>query len=148
MLILKRLPWSSLLLLLFTYITLGWVLYKANVQPHVWVLVVLAILLFVGGLTIPWSQIADYSISFFASNLRSFGVAVLGAFLFFLILAWFRQFLDILVITAAVVLVKIDFQTAGFKEGLTFWITNIFSLTGLGLGALAARVASDYATVS
>lgn len=148
MLILKRLPWLSLLLLLFTYTTLGWVLYNANIQPHVWVLVVLAILVFVGGLTIPWSKIADYSISFFASNVRSFGVAVLGAFLFFLILAWFRQFLDILVITAAVILVKIDFQAAGFKEGLTFWITNIFSLTGLGLGALAAKVVSDYITVS
>jgi hypothetical protein len=68
------------------------------------------------------------------SNLRSFAVTILGAFLFFLMLAWFRIFLDTLLIISAGILAKIDFQTAGFKQGPAFLITLLFSLAGLALG--------------
>jgi hypothetical protein len=51
-------------------------------------------------------------------------------------IAQFRVFLDTLLIIAAAILAKIDFQTAGFSEGQAFWFLSIFSLTGLALGAL------------
>jgi hypothetical protein len=137
---LKRLPWLSLILLLLTYTTFGWVLSRSKTQPILWLVVAIAIVLFIANLTIPLSKMADYSVSLFRSNIKSFGVAVLGAFLFFLILARFRLFLDTLVIIAATMLVKIDFQAAGFSQGLAFWITTAFSFAGLALGVLAEKL--------
>jgi hypothetical protein len=69
------------------------------------------------------------------SSTRSFVFAVFAAFLFFVMLAWFRLFLDTLLIVSAAILARIDFQAAGFKQGQTFWITSIFCLAGLALGA-------------
>jgi hypothetical protein len=105
----------------------------------VWLILVFAILLLLATLTTPWSQIAEYYSILFKSNIRSFGITVLAAFLFFTMLAWFRVFLDALLILCATILAKIDFQAAGFKEGLGFWFTSIFALSGLAAGALLYR---------
>lgn len=141
---LKRLPWFSLILLLLTYTTFGWVLSRSRTQPILWLAVAIAIVIFIAILTIPLSKMADYSVSLFRSNLRSFGIAVLGAFLFFLIMARFRLFLDTLVIIAVTMLVKIDFQAAGFSQILAFWLIVAFSFAGLALGVLAEKLMFNY----
>ncbi|GAA6620629.1 hypothetical protein NUACC26_064450 [Scytonema sp. NUACC26] len=92
-----------------------------------------------GGLTSPSSKVADYSFALFKSNLRSFSVTVLAALLFFMMLAWFRVFLDTLVIVAASIMARIDFQTSGFSQRQAFWILSTISLVSLGLGAIAQR---------
>ncbi|WGV27874.1 hypothetical protein [Halotia branconii] len=133
--ILKRLPWVSLALVLLSYSTLGWVLSEAQTSLSVWLVVLLSVLLLVGSLTAPLSLITQYSTILFSSNIRSFAVAVFGAFLFFLMLAWFRVFLDTLLIISAAILARIDFQGAKFSEGQAFLMTSITSLTGVALGA-------------
>ncbi|KAB8320579.1 hypothetical protein SD81_003065 [Tolypothrix campylonemoides VB511288] len=140
--ILKRLPFVSLVLLLLTYTTLGWVISKtyAPAPWFIWLVTVIANLVVLVGLTISWRRLTDYSFVLFKSNLKSFSITVLGAFLFFLMIAQFRVFLDTLVIIAAAVLGKIDFQTAGFTDGQAFWFLSIFSLTGLALGALIHKL--------
>lgn len=137
--ILQRIPWFSLALVLLSYSTLGWVISEANPHWFFWLILVIAILLLLASLTTPWSKIAEYYSILFKSNLRSFGITVLAAFLFFLMLAWFRVFLDTLLILSATILAKIDFQTAGFKEGLGFCFTSIFALSGLAAGVLWHR---------
>lgn len=144
---LQRLPWFSLILLLLTYTTFGWVLSRSRTQPILWLAVAIAIVIFIAILTIPLSKMADYSVSLFRSNLRSFGIAVLGAFLFFLIMARFRLFLDTLVIIAVTMLVKIDFQAAGFSQILAFWLTVAFSFAGLALGVLAEKLMFNYGLI-
>ncbi len=134
--IIKRLPWISLALLILTYTNLGWVTYQASYSLIHWVLLVIAILFLTGSFTTPWSQISDFFHVLLKSNLRYFGLTLLGAFLLFLVLAKFRIFLDILVIIAATMLARLDFQGAGFKERLAFGIIFIFSLFGLGLGVI------------
>ncbi len=134
--ILKRVPWVSLALVLISYSTLGWVISETRAPLFVWLVTVVAILLLVVTLTIPWLKMTYYLNVLFKSNTRSFGVAVLAAFLFFVMIAWFRVFLDTLLIISATILVRIDFQMAGLREGLAFWTTSTFSLTGLALGAL------------
>jgi hypothetical protein len=64
----------------------------------------------------------------------------LGAFLFFMMLAWFRVFLDTLLIISSAILARIDFQSAGFKEGQAFMVTSIFSIAGVGLGGIIHTV--------
>ncbi|MBH8555632.1 hypothetical protein I8751_25460 [Nostocaceae cyanobacterium CENA357] len=138
--IFKRLPWISLALVLLSYSTLGWVLSEAQAPLFVWLVVVLAVLLLVGSLTAPLSLVTQYSVLLFRSNIRSFAVAVFAAFLFFLMLAWFRVFLDTLLIISAAILARIDFQGAKFSEGQAFLITSITSLTGVGLGAVIQTI--------
>ncbi len=135
--LLRRLPWLSLILLLLTYITLGWLISISpiNVSWWIWLLTGLGILLLVGGLTTPWAIVTDYVRILFQSNSKSFGMTVLGAFLLFLILAKFRLFLDILLIICATMLARLDFQTSEFTEGQSFAIISTFSLAGLALGA-------------
>ncbi|WP_292856895.1 hypothetical protein [Nostoc sp. LPT] len=134
--ILKRVPWVSLALVLLSYSTLGWVISETRAPIFVWVVTVVAILLLIITLTAPWSKMTSYYSLFLQSNTRAFGVAVLAAFLFFIMIAWFRVFLDTLLIISATILVRIDFQRAGLKEGLAFSTASIFSLGGLALGAL------------
>ena len=138
--ILKRVPWVSLALVLLSYSTLGWVISEARAPLFVWLMTVVAILLLIVTLTIPWMKMRYYFSILLKSNTRSFAVAVLGAFLFFVMIAWFRVFLDTLLIVSATILVKIDFQTAGLREGLAFWTTSSFSLIGLALGALIHKL--------
>ncbi|TBR59550.1 hypothetical protein BLD44_015470 [Mastigocladus laminosus UU774] len=144
---LKRLPWLSLTLLLLTYIIFGWLLARSKTQPILWLVFAIATVLFISSLTIPFSKVSDYSVSLFRSNIKSFGVTVLGAFLFFLILARFRLFLDILVMIAAAILVRIDFLVAGFNQAQIFLITTTFSFTGLALGALVEKLMSQYGLI-
>jgi hypothetical protein len=94
-------------------------------------------------LTTPWPKVTYYYTIVFESNIKSFGVAVLAAFLFFIMLAWFRVFLDTLLIISASILVRIDFQTAGLQKNLAFWSASIFSLTGLSLGALIYKLVNS-----
>jgi hypothetical protein len=132
--ILQRVPWVSLTLLILSYSTLGWVISETKAHWSVWLVTVVGILLLMLSLTTPWASIRKLSSILFKSNTSSFIFTVFAAFLFFLMLAWFRLFLDTLLIVSAAILARIDFQAAGFKEGQTFWITAIFSLAGLALG--------------
>lgn len=136
---LNRIPWFSLTLAVLSYSTLGWVISETKAPWFVWLIVALATLLLLASLTASWSKLAEYYTMLFQSNIRSFGITVLAAFLFFLMIAWFRVFLDTLLVLSATILVKIDFQSAGFKQGIAFWLTSIFSLTGLATGALLHR---------
>lgn len=135
MLLIKRLPWMSLFLVLISYSTLGWVLSETHTPWFSWIVVVIAILFLLGSLNAPLPTVADYSTMMLKSSSRSFLVAVFGAFLFFLMVAWFRLFLDTLLIIAAAVLARIDFQTAGFKEAQAFLFSSLFSLAGMAGGA-------------
>ncbi|TAF05010.1 MAG: hypothetical protein EAZ77_14760 [Nostocales cyanobacterium] len=138
--ILKIIPWFSLTLVLLSYSPLGWVISETKPPWFVWLLVVVAILLLLASLTTPWSKIAEYHSILFKSNFRSFGVTVFAAFLFFMMIAWFRVFLDTLLILSATILAKIDFQASDCKKGLGFWFTSFFALSGLTAGALFNRL--------
>ncbi|MEH1833458.1 MAG: hypothetical protein V7L29_15620 [Nostoc sp.] len=138
--ILKRVPWMSLALVLLSYSTLGWVISETHAPLFVWLVTVVAILLLIVTLTAPWSKMTySYSV-LLKSNTRTFGVAVLAAFLFFIMIAWFGVFLDTLLIISATILVRIDFQRASLREGLAFLTASIFSLGGLALGALIYKL--------
>jgi hypothetical protein len=136
---LNRIPWFSLALAVLSYSTLGWVISETKAPWFIWLIVAVAILLLVASLTASWSKLAEYYSMLFQSNIRSFGITVLAAFLFFLMIAWFRVFLDTLLVLSATILVKIDFQVAGFKESIAFWLTSIISLGGLATGAVLHR---------
>ncbi|MBD2605010.1 hypothetical protein H6G81_10830 [Scytonema hofmannii FACHB-248] len=132
----KSFPWVSLMLVVLAYASLGWLISQAHSPWYIWLTAVIAILFLLSALTTPWLKMADYSILFFKSDTRTLAFSILAAFLFFLMLAWFKVFLDTLVIISANILLKIDVQRFGLGERQSFLITSIFSFTGLVLGAL------------
>lgn len=132
----KRLPWISLILVLVTYSVFGWILSQKNLSTFVWVLIIISLLFLVAGLTIPWSKTVKYLNILFNTKLKSFLLAVFGAFLFFLVFAEFRIFLDMMLIISATILVRLDFQMAGLREIQAFCFTYVFSIAGLMLGFL------------
>jgi len=134
--IIKKLPWVSLTLVLFTYSVFGWILSQENLPKFAWLLIVISALILVAAITTPWSKAVKYVRGLFNTKLKSFGLAVLGAFLFFLIFAEFRIFLDFMLIISATILVRLDFQMAGLKETQAFLFTSIFSIVGLMFGFL------------
>jgi hypothetical protein len=131
----KKVPWVSLALVLLSYSTLGWVISETKTPVFVWFIAVFAVLLLVGGLTNPWLRFTEFSSVFFRSSTRSFLFAVCLAFLFFVILAWFRVFLDALLIISTTILARIDFQATGFGKGQTFGMLSVISFVGLAVGA-------------
>ncbi|WP_138505801.1 hypothetical protein [Nostoc sp. PA-18-2419] len=140
---LKTVPWVSLALVLLSYSTLGWVISETHPPMYVWLAIVVAILLLILTLTTAWPKLTSYYNILFESNIKSFGITVLAAFMFFVMLAWFRVFLDTLLIFSATILVRVDFQIAGLKKNLAFWSMSIFSLTGLLLGALIYKLVNS-----
>lgn len=134
--ILKKIPWFSLTLILLSYSTLGWIIFEEKAPWYVRLITAVTILLSLILLTNPWLKLDDYSHIFFKSNARTFLVAILAAFLFFLMIVWFRVFLDTLLILSATILAKIDFQSVGLKPALAFGCISFCSLLGLGMGAL------------
>lgn len=140
----KTLPWMSLILVSLSYTRLGRVLSQTQAHFYLWILVIVAILILVASLTVSVSSISKYSSLLVSSNLRSFTVATLGALLFFLMLAWFSIFLDMLLIICAGILVRIDCQTARLTQLQAFLIILLFSLGGLGCGHLLHLLSSGY----
>ncbi len=134
--ILKKIPWFALTLVLLSYSTLGWLIFEEKAQWYVRLITVVTILLSLICINNPWLKLDDYSHIFFKSSARTFVVAILAAFLFFLMIAWFRVFLDTLLILSATILAKIDFQGVGLKPAVTFGCISFCSLLGLGMGVL------------
>ncbi|MGI8503415.1 MAG: hypothetical protein ACR2LR_20115 [Hassallia sp.] len=142
----KNFPWVSLTLVVLAYGSLGWLISQAHSPWYVWLTLVTGILFLLSALTTPWLKIADYSIFFFKSDTRGFAFSVLAAFLFFVMIAWFKVFLDTLVIISANILLRIDLQGCGLGERQTFLVTSMFSLTGLALGAVIQTALSHKLT--
>lgn len=140
----KSFLWVSLTLVGLAYGSLGWLISEAHLHWSAWLGIAIAILFLLSALTTPWLKIADYSIIFFRSDTRTFAFSVLAAFLFFLMIAWFRVFLDTLVIISANILLRIDLQASGLGEKQTFLITSIISLIGLALGAVMQMAFSHH----
>ncbi len=134
--IVKRLPWVSLTLVLLTHSVFGWILSQENLPTYVWFLIVISVLFLVAALTTTWLRTTQLINVLFNTKLKSFGFAIFGAFLFFLILAHFRIFLDMMLVISATILVGLDFQTAGFAQNQAFYLTSVFSIAGLMLGLL------------
>ncbi|AFY56956.1 hypothetical protein Riv7116_4536 [Rivularia sp. PCC 7116] len=134
--IIQQLPWVSLTLVLLTYSVFGWILSKENLPLFAWLMIGISVLLLVAAITTPWSKAVKYVKFLFNTKLKSFLLAVLGAFLFFLVFAEFRIFLDIMLIISATILVRLDFQVAGISENKAFLLTSLFSIVGLMSGIL------------
>lgn len=133
--LIKKLPWASLLLLVFTYGLFGWLI-SATDPIWLWLMGASYILLIALALAAPFTLMKTFYTSWLKSDARAFLSVIVGAFVAVLIVTWIEVFVRILVLLSAGALVRLDLQTAGYNEWQCFSILVIVSLTGFGLGIL------------
>ena len=136
---LKKLLWVSLALLLITYSTLGWVLAAFHYPWFVWVMIVVVIVLLAAFLSSPEAKFRDSS-HLFKSDTRTFLFVVAAAFLSVIIIWMLHIFAHALVTISAAILVRLEAQESRLSNRQSFWILEVVSLAGLGLGAAAQTV--------
>lgn len=137
MLLVKKLPWTSLLLLLSTYGVFGWLITVSDSSGLLWVMGAVYSLLITATLTAPWGLIKRLYASVLQSDSRAFMSVIVGAFLAVIIINWIGVFFRILVLICASALARLDLQTARYSKWEAFGILFVVSLAGLGLGILA-----------
>ncbi|MBE9126377.1 hypothetical protein IQ257_16290 [Coleofasciculus sp. LEGE 07092] len=136
----KKLPWTSLLLLLFTNSVFGWLIAASEWMSKTdrpwlfWLMGAGYVVLIALALTAPLTLLQTVYGSWIKSDTRAFMSVIIGAFLAVLILCWINVFIRILVLLSAGALARLDLQVAGYKEWQAFVILAVFSLTGFGLG--------------
>jgi hypothetical protein len=136
MLFVKKLPWASLLLLLFTYGVFGWLISGSNMSWLLWLMGAVYTLLIALVLAAPFTLIRSFYTSWLKSDTRAFLSVILGAFFAVLILCWINIFVRILVLISAAALVRLDLQTAGYGDWQAFATIAVVSLTGFSLGVI------------
>jgi hypothetical protein len=132
----RKLPWASLLLLVFTYGLFGWLISATDRSIWLWLMGASYILLIALALTAPFTLVKTFYTSWLKSDTRAFLSVIVGAFVAVLIVTWIEVFVRILVLLSAGALVRLDLQTSGYNEWQCFSILVIISLTGFGLGIL------------
>lgn len=145
MLFVKKLPWVSLLLLVFTYGVFGWLISmdtRSNgltslsyVSRRLWIDGAIILLLALS-LTAPFQLIQTFYKTWLKSDTTAFVSVIIGAFVAVVILHWFETFIRILVLLSAGALVRIDLQTAGYNKWQSFGILIFISLLGFSLGII------------
>ncbi len=136
MLLVKKLPWASLLLLVFTYAVFGWLISVPDFSWLIWLSGAVYVLLITTALTAPLSLIRNLYSGWLKSDTRALISVILGAFVAVIILCWLRVFIRILVLLAAGALVRLDLQTVGCRGWNAFTILTVASLTGFSLGVI------------
>lgn len=132
----KKLPWASLLLLVFTYGLFGWLISTTDRSIWLWLMGSSYILLIALALTAPFTLVKTFYTNWLKSDTSAFLSVIVGAFVAVLIVTWIEAFVHILVLFSASALVRLDLQTSGYNEWQCFSILVIISLTGFGLGIL------------
>ncbi len=133
----KKLPRFSLFLLLLTYSSFGWIV--ATIKPAALVLPATIILAFLisASVAAPLTNLEIVIVRWLRSDIfASFAIA-LAAFLTVIILNWIHFFSHVLILVSAASLARLDFQIFGLTDKTAFWILNIISLFGIGLGWVA-----------
>lgn len=133
----KKLPWTSLLLLLCTYSIFGWLLAASDSSELVWLMGAAYTLLITSAMTAPWELLKGFYGNFLQSDSRAFVSVIVGSFVAVVIMHWIQVFFRILVLISASALARLDLQTGNYSKWQAFGILLVVSLTGFGIGILA-----------
>ena len=132
----KKLPWTSLALLLVAYSTFGWLLHSSTLSWQVWLIAVVCILLKALALTSPLKTLRTCFAGMVKSDTRAFIFLLIGVFIAVVLFTWFEVFVHVLLLLSAGLLARLDIHSFGFSGWQAFGIMAVVSLAGLGLGLL------------
>lgn len=137
----KKLPWASLALLLFTYGVFGWLyaprisrgflLWETNVLWEASLVLLISLALSAGV-----SLVRRFTNALLKSDFSAFITIVVVSFVAVVILRWIEISVRILVLIAAGGLARLDLQIAGFSQLQSFLLLAFSSLAGFSLGLI------------
>lgn len=131
---LKKLPKQSLILLLVTYTTLGWILADSKSPWYIVVLAAALVLLLAETLAAPFSKLRKVILRTLSSDTVAFAIVIIVSFLAAAIVIWIDVVTRVLVLVTAGLLARLDLYRAGLGQWQAFWILTVLSLTGFALG--------------
>ncbi|MBD2744463.1 hypothetical protein H6H02_23325 [Coleofasciculus sp. FACHB-1120] len=135
----KRLPRTTLALLLGTYGVYGW-LFSSTYTTEILLLETALVFLISLFLTAPIRLLRIFFARWMNSDTRAFISVIAGALAGVFILSWINVFSNIFVLLSAGALARLDLQTSKFNAVQAFWILLIVSLSGFGLGLIINRL--------
>ncbi len=130
-----------MLLLLITYAVFGWALYGLTRDRSVWLLAAFGSVILGGIVTYPSRSVSIGFGGFFKTDTRAFILIVAGSVLSVLLLTSLQFFVDMVVLTAAGLLVSLDLKTKGWSKKFNLFLIIGWQLLGLSAG-LALRYLS------
>ncbi len=153
-----KFPWLSLLLIFLTYGVFGWYVSEFSVIWSDWLihhgkgwgwaieenlpLLILeitssiAILLVTLCLAAPVAILSVFLKSWVRSDLRAFASVLVWSLLFVIILRWFVQFTQLLVLMSATILARVELQRVGYRNWSTFGIILLICISGFAAGSI------------
>ncbi|MGQ4647750.1 hypothetical protein [Lyngbya aestuarii] len=129
-----KLPWITLLLLLFTNGVFGWLISASEVSWWWWLMGGVLVFLIAVALTAPVNLVRGFVETWLKSDNRAFVTVIIGSFLAVIVLGSLHIFIRFLVLFCAGLLARLDLQTAGYGDLQAFGVIAIFTLTGFSLG--------------
>jgi hypothetical protein len=134
----KQFPWLSLTLLLASYSTFSWFLYRATAPWVVWAAVFALAVIQALLLTTLSQGLRRFVRLWLQSDLGYFSMVAIGAFSIAVILVWFNIFGYFLMVVGSEILSRLDLQNAGFNSWQTLGILTMISSLGLAVGWIAS----------
>lgn len=130
----KKVTWVALVLLLVTCLSLGWDLFEANLYLLSKGIICFGLIILCLCLTTPIKLLQQPITTWFASDFRTFLSIVLGSCLIVVIATSVETFTQLLLLSSATLLARIELRTAHFKDWQAFVILVLVSFSGLGIG--------------
>ena len=127
-------PLTSLLLLLLTYATFGWLLHDWTSNRLVWLAVGFGTIVLGAIVTYPSRSVSLCFGGFFKTDVRALILIVAGSIVSVILLTWLQFFVDAVVLCAAGLLVSLDFKTRDWDRSLTLLVIVGCQLLGMSVG--------------
>ncbi len=132
----RAFPWLSICLVLLANIAFGSFLHERQIPGPIWSLAVAYIIFQCGVLSICWRPVRNLLLLGFKSDVGYSFMALAGASLAVVVLAWAKISSYFLVMIAAALLMRINLYTRRVGAKRSFAIMVITSLIGLGISWL------------
>jgi hypothetical protein len=129
-----KLPYLSLALLFFTYVTFGWLLYDWTHDRVIWLAVAFAVVILGGFIAYPSRSVSLSFGGFFKTDTRAFILIIVASITSVILLTWVQFFVDTVVLCVAGLLVSLDLKTSGWSKPIILLIIIGWQLLGMSAG--------------
>ncbi len=140
MLLTKRLPWLSMLLLLAAYIIFGKFVMATRHSVIAFALAMVWSVIVAVLLKNPFKGIRKILVKWFKSDTVAFCSILMFAAFASIFLNWLKVSLPVFMILFAELLVRLDLQTAEFNQSQSLTILIAIAWIGLGLGWALSQI--------
>ena len=142
----KKFPWLSLLLLLVSYITVSWQMFhiSLNWQQFAWLYLTMFTVALAGVLTATAKSYRGRFLTWSVSHAWTLITVLTIGFISLMVLILSKIFVHFLVLTAAMILARLDMQTARLKLLYMFILLILVPFAGIILGWELHRISLSF----